>query len=75
MGFIKSKIFSRIRSNTYYQQYSHYLFDNIVGYDDIKELFERAIMSSSNKQIHLLLCGPLASAKSLFQKIIAYSIV
>ena len=67
MGFIKSKIFSRCMINNYHHQKYH-LFNNIVGYDDIKELFERAIMSSSNKQIHLLLCGPPASAKSLFMQ-------
>jgi Holliday junction DNA helicase RuvB len=42
------------------------LFDDIYGFDDIKELFTRAI--SSEKQIHLLLCGPPASAKSLFMQ-------
>jgi Holliday junction resolvasome RuvABC ATP-dependent DNA helicase subunit len=65
IGFIKSKIFSRcmVNNNNHHQKY--HLFNNIVGYDDIKELFERTIMSS-NKQIHLLLCGPPASAKSLF---------
>jgi len=41
-------------------------FDTIYGFEDIKELFMRAI--SSEKQIHLLLCGPPASAKSLFMQ-------
>jgi MoxR-like ATPase len=68
MGFIKNKIFSRciVNNNNHHQKY--HLFNNIVGYDDIKELFDRAIISSSNKQIHLLLCGPPATAKSLFMK-------
>jgi Holliday junction DNA helicase RuvB len=68
MGFIKSKIFSRFMVNNNHHHQKYHLFNNIVGYDDIKELFERAIMSSSNKQIHLLLCGPPASAKSLFMQ-------
>jgi MoxR-like ATPase len=46
------------------QQQSHYLFYVIYGYDDIKELFMRAI--SSEEQIHILLVGPPACAKSLF---------
>jgi DNA replicative helicase MCM subunit Mcm2 (Cdc46/Mcm family) len=40
------------------------LFDAIVGYDDIKQLFLDAIRSS--RPCHILLCGPPASAKSLF---------
>jgi replication-associated recombination protein RarA len=42
------------------------LFDNIWGFDDIKSLFRRAI--SSDKQIHILLVGPPASAKSMFME-------
>jgi hypothetical protein len=45
-------------------QYSDALFDDILGYDDIKALFRRAI--SSDKQVHILLVGPPACAKSLF---------
>jgi Holliday junction DNA helicase RuvB len=69
MGFIKNKIFSRymVNNNNHHQQYYH-LFNNIVGYDDIKELFRRTITSSSDKQIHILLCGPPVSAKSLFMQ-------
>ncbi|NAL78269.1 AAA family ATPase [Nitrososphaera sp. AFS] len=40
------------------------LFDNIVGYEDVKELYEMAI--KAEKPVHLLLVGPPASAKSLF---------
>ena len=40
------------------------LFDSIVGYEDVKELFDMAIRAE--KPIHLLLAGPPASAKSLF---------
>jgi hypothetical protein len=40
------------------------LFDNIVGFKDVKVLFEMAI--GAERPVHLLLCGPPASAKSLF---------
>jgi hypothetical protein len=39
-------------------------FGNIVGYDDIKDLVRRALDSHEN--YNLLLCGPPASAKTLF---------
>ena len=42
----------------------HSLFDDIVGYKDVKDLFERAI--KAERPVHLLLCGPPASGKSLF---------
>jgi holliday junction DNA helicase RuvB len=42
------------------------LFENIVGYNDIKELFTRAL--SANKPVHILLCGPPGCAKSLFMQ-------
>ena len=40
------------------------LFDNIVGYSDVKRLFHLSL--SSEKPVHLLLVGPPASAKTLF---------
>jgi len=40
------------------------LFDSIVGFDDVKELFDMSIRAE--KPVHLLLVGPPASAKSLF---------
>ena len=40
------------------------LFDNIVGYDDVKMLFNLSF--SSEKPVHILLVGPPASAKTLF---------
>jgi MoxR-like ATPase len=43
---------------------SEKLFEEIWGFSDIKLLFRRAI--TSEKQIHILLVGPPASAKSLF---------
>jgi hypothetical protein len=40
------------------------LFDNIVGFEDVKTLFEMAI--GAERPVHLLLCGPPSSGKSLF---------
>jgi hypothetical protein len=40
------------------------LFDNIVGFEDVKALFEMAI--GVERPVHLLLCGPPSSGKSLF---------
>ncbi len=40
------------------------LFDNIVGYEDVKALYDMAV--KAEKPVHLLLVGPPASAKSLF---------
>jgi replication-associated recombination protein RarA len=39
-------------------------FDNIKGYDDIKNIVRHALSSEEN--YNLLLCGPPASAKTLF---------
>jgi Holliday junction DNA helicase RuvB len=44
----------------------HSLFDDIVGFEDVKALFEMAV--KAEKPVHLLLCGPPASAKSLFMR-------
>jgi Holliday junction DNA helicase RuvB len=43
---------------------SEQLFDNIVGYSEIKKLFNMSF--SSDKPVHILLVGPPASAKTLF---------
>lgn len=40
------------------------LFDNIIGYEDIKKLF--FLSFESQRPIHILLVGPPASAKTLF---------
>jgi Holliday junction DNA helicase RuvB len=40
------------------------LFDYIVGFEDVKSLFEMAI--KAERPVHLLLCGPPSSGKSLF---------
>jgi Holliday junction DNA helicase RuvB len=42
------------------------LFDDIYGFDDVKDLFKMAIQAE--RPVHLLLCGPPASAKSLFMR-------
>jgi DNA polymerase III delta prime subunit len=42
----------------------HSLFDDIVGFEDVKSLFEMAI--KAERPVHLLLCGPPSSGKSLF---------
>ena len=39
-------------------------FDNIQGYDDIKNIVRRTLSSEEN--YNLVLCGPPASAKTLF---------
>jgi DNA polymerase III delta prime subunit len=44
----------------------HDLFDDIVGFEDVKYLFKMAIQAE--RPVHLLLCGPPASAKSLFMR-------
>jgi DNA polymerase III delta prime subunit len=40
------------------------LFESIVGYSEIKKLFQMSL--SSDKPVHILLVGPPASAKTLF---------
>jgi holliday junction DNA helicase RuvB len=40
------------------------LFESIVGYDDVKRLFQMSL--TSEKPVHILLVGPPASAKTLF---------
>ena len=40
------------------------LFDNTIGFEDVKALFEMAI--KAERPVHLLLCGPPSSGKSLF---------
>ena len=43
---------------------SQQLFDSIIGYNDVKRLFNLSF--SSEKPVHILLVGPPASAKTLF---------
>src|SRR6185437_3003058 len=40
------------------------IFEDIVGYDDIKKVFRMAL--KSDEPIHILLVGPPASAKTIF---------
>ena len=42
------------------------LFEDIIGYDDIKRLFRMAI--NANDPVHILLIGPPASAKTVFMR-------
>jgi holliday junction DNA helicase RuvB len=68
MGFLKNiltELFCDLIPNNTSAK-SHRFFEDIVGYDDIKELFVRAL--SADKPVHILLCGPPASAKSLFMQ-------
>lgn len=43
---------------------SNSIFGDIIGYTDVKELFDMSI--NTQKPVHILLCGPPASAKSIF---------
>jgi holliday junction DNA helicase RuvB len=43
---------------------SDQLFDSIIGYNDVKKLFQLSL--TSEKPVHILLVGPPASAKTLF---------
>ena len=53
-------LFSKVRSS------SSDLFEDIIGYDDIKKLFGMAL--DSDEPVHILLSGPPASAKTVFMK-------
>ena len=44
----------------------HGLFDDIVGFEDVKTLFKMTIQAE--RPVHFLLCGPPASAKLLFMR-------
>ena len=66
MNFFKCKlieVFSGITTNNTKHKW---LFDDIIGYDDINKLFQRAL--SSGKQINLMLIGSSACAKPLFMQ-------
>src|SRR2546422_2640626 len=45
------------------------LFDDVIGLDDVKEIFQMSI--DADKPVHILLVGPPASAKSLFMSSLA----
>ena len=40
------------------------IFEDVVGYDDIKKVFRMAL--KADEPIHVLLVGPPASAKTIF---------
>ena len=40
------------------------LFNPVIGFEDLKEIFQLSI--TADKPVHILLVGPPASAKSLF---------
>jgi ATP-dependent protease Clp ATPase subunit len=56
---LRKMLFSKITKTDYNR-----LFDEIIGYDDIKRLFRMALYADS--AIHILLVGPPASAKTMF---------
>ena len=71
---MKMRLFSRWKKDTeilsqnnrpiVIKKAKHSLFDDIVGFEDVKQLFEMAI--EAERPVHLLLCGPPSSGKSLF---------
>jgi Holliday junction DNA helicase RuvB len=79
-GMMIMKLFSRWKKgNTYTLSQNnkpiiigktkHNLFDDIVGFGDVKDLFKMAIQAE--RPVHLLLCGPPSSGKSLFMSSLA----
>lgn len=54
----------RVSSENNEYSTSDQLFNNIVGYNDVKKLFRLSL--SSERPVHILLVGPPASAKTLF---------
>ena len=62
----KTETFSQNNRPIIIRNTKHSLFDDIYGFQDVKDLFEMAI--HAERPVHLLLCGPPASAKSLFMR-------
>ena len=52
--------------NTSTDQIPPDLFDDILGYEDLKTLFFKTITGTPEDRVHFLMIGPPASAKSLF---------
>src|SRR5690349_10298760 len=48
------------------------IFEDVIGYDDIKRVFRMAL--ESNEPIHILLIGPPASAKTLFLEALMHKV-
>jgi len=42
------------------------LFDDVVGYEDVKQLFFKTLSGETEDRVHFMMIGPPASAKSLF---------
>lgn len=42
------------------------LFDDVLGYEDLKTLFYKTVTGNPEDRVHFLMIGPPASAKSLF---------
>jgi len=42
------------------------LFDDVVGYEDVKQLFLKTLHGETEDRVHFMMIGPPASAKSLF---------
>jgi len=42
------------------------LFDDVVGYEDVKQLFSKSLYGETEDRVHFMMIGPPASAKSLF---------
>lgn len=42
------------------------LFDDVMGYEDVKQLFFKSLFGEKEDKVHFLMVGPPASAKSLF---------
>jgi len=42
------------------------LFDDVVGYEDVKQLFFKTLHGETEDRVHFMMIGPPASAKSLF---------
>jgi Holliday junction DNA helicase RuvB len=61
-----SEIISQNNKPTIIRNIKHNLFDDIIGYEDVKDVFDMAI--KAERPVHLLLCGPPASAKSMFMR-------
>jgi MoxR-like ATPase len=59
-----TEILSRNNRPIVIKKAKHSLFDEIVGFEDVKQLFEMAV--EAERPVHLLLCGPPSSGKSLF---------
>jgi holliday junction DNA helicase RuvB len=61
-----SEIISQNNKPIIIRNIKHSLFDDIIGYEDVKDVFDMAI--KAERPVHLLLCGPPASAKSMFMR-------